>query len=596
VWCRAFNCYVVGVGKADSESSIVTFVMACSENSHLLPVGWHLGLKLSTHEVAFRKSNIKEFMETLLYTQRSLRDRRSKYGLLLFLVAVMSLLLIYNREVTIILFEDTHAARLSMFVLTELVCLFFVLLIIWNLGSNARYAEYKCLKETILADDEKILSTSDQIINKEEELIGSMGNTLELLTTKVPLKRDDETVTAFVGIVGDLTEWKKMELSLRLSNERFKMACQVTDDAIWDWDIASNDVYFGDNFKNLFGYNWDSQCLNLSEWSRHLHPDDKERVFTSLETFLRSANHSRWEEEYRYICANGQVAYVRDRGLLICNEDGNPIRIIGAMQNVTEVVGYRISLEAMVAERTKELNKALQKEKDMAAVKNRFVSMASHEFRTPLSTIQFASGFLRKFHRRIAPSEIEKKLEGIEKQVHLMTALLDDILTLGRTEAGKLNATLKRLDIVELMDKICAEIETTTRGRCSVERTFPSTGLIVSSDEKFLRNIFVNLVGNAVKFSPEADRVYLAVESSESQVMIRVRDQGVGIPFADLQTIFEPFQRGTNVDNIEGTGLGLSIVKKAVDALGGQLFVKSQVGEGTEFTVKLPIHEKDIAS
>lgn len=441
---------------------------------------------------------------------------------------------------------------------------------------------------SFLEDDQQILSTGIQIINKEEKLIGSNGRTHWLLTTKVPLKRDDGTVSAIVGISRDITEQKEMELSIRLSNERFKMACQVTDDAIWDWDVATNEVYFGENFKNLFGHDWDLERVDLSEWSRYLHPNDKERIFESIEKFLKSANNSRWEEEYRYICADGQTAYVRDRGLLICDDDGKPVRIIGAMQNVTEIVGCRKSLEARVAERTKELNKALQKEKEMVAVKNRFVSIASHEFRTPLSTIQFASGFLRKFHHKIKPEEINKKLEGIEKQVQLMTVLLDDVLTLGKTEAGKLKVTLTTLDVVELLGKICDEIETATRERCRVERTFASPTLIVSSDEKFLRNIFVNLIGNAVKFSPERDRVYLVVEPGENEVTVRVRDQGVGIPSADLEAIFEPFQRGNNVNGIEGTGLGLSIVKKAVDALGGQVFVKSKEGEGTEFTVKLP--------
>ena len=245
----------------------------------------------------------------------------------------------------------------------------------------------------------------------------------------------------------------------------------------------------------------------------------------------------------------------------------------------------REKLEGQVKERTRELNEALRKEKELVELKSKFVAMASHEFRTPLATINFATNYLKDYSERLQPADLKRKLESIEKQVKHMTFLLDDLLTLGKSESGRTKAVAKRIDIHEFFTKIVEEVVYSAKSRHNVMYTFDSPIREVEIDEKLLRNVFINLLTNAIKFSPDSSEVWLSVRSVGEQLRITVKDQGLGIPTHEFDKIFDPFHRGSNAGAIQGTGLGLSIVKKAVELLEGDLDFTSEVGKGSEFTV-----------
>lgn len=249
----------------------------------------------------------------------------------------------------------------------------------------------------------------------------------------------------------------------------------------------------------------------------------------------------------------------------------------------------REKLERQVKERTRELNEALSKEKELVELKSKFVAIASHEFRTPLATINFATNYLKDYLPKLQPTDITKKLESIEKQVRHMTFLLDDFLTLGKSEHGKTKVTACRIDIHDFFTKIVEEVLYTTKSSHNVMFTFDSAVREVEIDEKLLRNVFINLLSNAIKFSPESSEVSLSVRTVNNQLCISIKDNGVGIPPAEFDKIFDPFHRGSNAGAIQGTGLGLSIVKKAVELLEGVLDFKSEIGKGSEFTVEFKI-------
>ncbi|AYB30937.1 PAS domain-containing protein [Chryseolinea soli] len=257
-------------------------------------------------------------------------------------------------------------------------------------------------------------------------------------------------------------------------------------------------------------------------------------------------------------------------------------------QNITELIEYRVNLEAKVQERTRELNEALRKEKELVEMKSRFVSIASHEFRTPLSTIALATGFLRKHREKISADDFIKKLATIEKQVDHMTYLLDDILMIGKSEAGKINTKYTQVDIETFFQQTVREVEESMRTH-QVQMFIQCSVKSFAADEKLLRNILINLITNAIKFSPDQKSVMLRVTNSPDFLKLEVKDKGIGITSEDQQNIFSAFHRGANVGTIQGTGLGLSIVKKAVDLLAGQIHLSSQAGEGTSFTVTLPL-------
>lgn len=265
--------------------------------------------------------------------------------------------------------------------------------------------------------------------------------------------------------------------------------------------------------------------------------------------------------------------------------------IIGAIcvgQDLTELIRYREGLERMVEDRTRDLNAALLKEKELVEMKSKFVSIASHEFRTPLTTISIASGFVKKFKNKVTEDEIDRKLDTIGRQVDHMTYLLDDVLMIGRAEAGRINVVLKPLDLRTFITKIADEVNDGVNKSFTFTLNWDTDVTLLNTDEKLMRNIFINLLTNAVKFSEGKRKIEITVTSTRKVCTVQVRDFGIGIPPEDIPSLFESFFRGSNAGAIQGTGLGLSIVKKAVELLRGQIKVYSKVGEGTEFELKLP--------
>lgn len=257
-------------------------------------------------------------------------------------------------------------------------------------------------------------------------------------------------------------------------------------------------------------------------------------------------------------------------------------------QDITELIEYRRNLEKMVQDRTRELNHALQKEKELVNMKSKFVSIASHEFRTPLSTITSATEFIKKLMPPGIPFEIEQKLIQIEKQVAHMTHLLDDVLTIGKIEGEKIPVRLCVVDIRDFFRRLSREIEQNTGGTHKIRLIYNVLFDTIESDEKLLRNIVINTLTNAIKFSPGAKYIDLTLAGDDEKLTLNVRDYGIGIPDVDMKQLFEPFYRGSNANAIQGTGLGLSILQKAVDLLHGYVDIKSEVGKGTELTVTLP--------
>lgn len=271
---------------------------------------------------------------------------------------------------------------------------------------------------------------------------------------------------------------------------------------------------------------------------------------------------------------------------------GSSNQVVGCLliaQDITELAAYRESLERQVKERTEVLKVALENEKRLVEIKDRFVSMASHEFRSPIDYIHRNIEKIRSQINSLTVTDIVAGLSKIQTQTEHLSALLEDVLTMGKTNAPRpgIKPNLKRVDLRQCLLRIIDEVQTNSQQTHKVQIDFPETSIWLQSDENLLRNVFVNLLTNAVKFSPGADKVAVSVRAFSSHVEVEVRDWGLGIEEKDLEKVFEPFHRGGNVDGIKGTGLGLPIVRKAAETLSATVSVASNVGEGTRFTVKL---------
>jgi signal transduction histidine kinase len=231
-----------------------------------------------------------------------------------------------------------------------------------------------------------------------------------------------------------------------------------------------------------------------------------------------------------------------------------------------------------------ELTKALSKEKDLSDLKSRFVSMASHEFRTPLSTILSSASLVAKYTQSAEQENRNKHIQRIKSSVTNLTNLLNEFLSIGKIEDGKIVANNCNFNIKELITSICTEIESIAKSGQQIN--YRHTGNeTVFLDPSLLRNVITNLLSNAIKFSPEDGIIEVRSTVTEQEIALSVRDSGLGISKEDQEHLFERFFRGTNVTNIQGTGLGLHIVGRYIEIMDGKIAFSSELEKGTEFII-----------
>ncbi|MCC7448044.1 MAG: PAS domain S-box protein [Anaerolineae bacterium] len=280
--------------------------------------------------------------------------------------------------------------------------------------------------------------------------------------------------------------------------------------------------------------------------------------------------------------------------LTVCRKDGSTFDADVALSPIVEpgsqcVTGIVCSLRDMTARKRMEtgLRQALEKERELNELKTRFISIVSHEFRTPLATIQTTVDNLRLHLPRMTHEQKTVRFEKILTQIEHMTSLLEDVLALGRMESGRTEFNPETVDLNAFLREINDEFQQTRKIQ---QLTYVSSGNAnpVRVDRKLMRQLFTNLLSNAAKYSPTGSPINIELVYEAEEVLIRVSDNGIGIPQKDQMQLFNAFYRAANVGSISGTGLGLAITKHAVDLHGGTITVESEIGKGTTFTVAIP--------
>lgn len=239
------------------------------------------------------------------------------------------------------------------------------------------------------------------------------------------------------------------------------------------------------------------------------------------------------------------------------------------------------------------LNVALDKERELRDLKNRFISMMSHELRTPLAAIRLANSMLKMYGDQSTPEEKWESYETIDQQVEYLNELIGDVMTISRSDFSGAEFEPVRIDLETYCRDVIEEISLAYQLRDRIEFSGTDTRVEADVDTKLLRRALTNLLTNAIKYSPEDKPIKVGFTVREQEAVIRVSDQGIGIPEDDLKHLFEPFHRAANVGKIQGTGLGLAIARQAVELHGGTLNVESAVNKGTTFTVRLPLPGKE---
>jgi len=285
--------------------------------------------------------------------------------------------------------------------------------------------------------------------------------------------------------------------------------------------------------------------------------------------------------------------FVRDYEMQIRSRDGN-IRTILLSSQIVDIQGEPHSITSAVdittlREAEVELQNALTKERELSQLKSDFVSLVSHEFRTPLEIIMSSADNLQRYHERLATEKRDELLQTINKSVKRMAGMMEEVLVLGRLETDRMKFEPAPLDFSVLCRRLCDEIGSATGNRCPIQLELNGTPETANGDESLLRHVFTNLLSNAVKYSPAGSPVSFQVQRDGQIAICRIIDRGCGIPEADQQHLFQAFRRGSNVGQIPGTGLGLLIVQRCVELHGGEIQFTSAEGKGTTVVVALPL-------
>jgi PAS domain S-box-containing protein len=261
-------------------------------------------------------------------------------------------------------------------------------------------------------------------------------------------------------------------------------------------------------------------------------------------------------------------------------------------QAIMELQHINDNLEKAMVHRKKAEEEALiafEREKELSELKSRFVSMASHEFRTPLSGILTSVSLIARYTE---PSDNEKRakhIQTIKNSVHNLTSILNDFLSLDKLEEGRLECHPKLFSIEEFVENLTQEMEVLSKKGQKILYEHHGEHKIILLDPQLLRNILINLLSNAFKYSSENEKICLITTTQDSELRVVIKDNGIGIPMAEQKHLFERFFRARNATAIQGTGLGLTIVKKYLDLMGGSIKFNSIENAGTTFTITLPL-------
>ena len=375
-------------------------------------------------------------------------------------------------------------------------------------------------------------------------------------------------------------ERRHAEAALRRSEERFRIVAQGTHDAVWDWDLVTDGVERNESFLEIFGYTPDQVEATRAWWQDRIHPDDRERVVSGIRALIDGGGHA-WSAEYRFLRGDGSFAYVFDRGHVIHDRSGKPVRMIGARMDITarqqaaeEIRGLNESLERRVRERTAQLEVA-------NAELETFSYSVSHDLRAPLRAIKGFSKVLLEDYAAKFDEQGKDCLERVCANILRMDQLIEDLLKL--SQVSRHNLERASVDLSALAQSITADLQQRQPGRVA---TFViADGLQANGDPHLLRVLLENLLGNAWKYTSKhaAARIELGVTVQEGERVCFVRDDGAGFDMTFADKLFVPFQRLHGPAEFEGTGIGLATVYRIIRRHGGRVWAEGAPEQGATF-------------
>lgn len=370
---------------------------------------------------------------------------------------------------------------------------------------------------------------------------------------------------------------------LKISEERYKLAIEGSQDGIWDWDLKSDTMYLSSRWKSMLGYKENEIENNLKGWNRLIHPADKEFAFTAFQRHLIKAT-PYYHGEFRLKCKDGTYKWISARYKAIFDKNDKPYRIAGSHTDISE----RKFMEG-------ELIKAKDKAEESDRLKSAFLANMSHEIRTPMNGILGFSELLKT--PNLSGEEQQEYISIIEKSGTRMLNIINDIVSISKIEAGMTEVTIGESDINEQLDYIYTFFKPEVEGkgmRLILKNPLPLETCLVDTDKEKIFAVLTNLVKNAIKYS-EKGTIELGYTLEGEYLKFYVADSGIGIDAHRQEAIFERFIQADVSDKkaLQGAGLGLAISKAYVEMLGGKLWVTSEKNIGSTFFFTIPYITED---
>ena len=389
------------------------------------------------------------------------------------------------------------------------------------------------------------------------------------------------------------SERTRAEQALRQSETRYRLISRATNEVIWDWDIVNQTLEWNECAQTLLGYSAEQVGSYPLWWDEHLHPDDRERASAGVLAVIESGGQF-WSDEYRFRRADQTYVHILDRGYIIRDEAGVPLRMIGAMQDITErkqaeeeIRRLNDELERRVAERTAQLAAA---NKELEA----FSYSVSHDLRAPLRHVD---GFARMLAQREGDRLDEtsaRYVRVIGDAARKMGQLIDDLLAFSRMSRTEMQTLPVNLE--QVVEDVRHELAPSFESRDVQWQIAPLP--VVCGDPAMIKLVFVNLLSNAVKYTaprPHARIEIAATPAGPDETVITVCDNGVGFDMQYVHKLFGVFQRLHRDEEFEGTGIGLATVRRIISRHGGRVWAEGNVDQGAAFHLTLKRHRSDDA-
>jgi signal transduction histidine kinase len=404
---------------------------------------------------------------------------------------------------------------------------------------------------------------------RQNELIGVLGVHEVGKTNRIFTEADARLLSLFAANAASAVYNARLLDDLRNSEERFRIAAECASDLVYDWDLLKERVdYFGELSERIRAAGG-TLAQTRAEYWESIHPDDRERIRKAFNDHLESGE--RFSEEYRVSAGKGAYSNVADRGTAIRNKKGKPVRLIGAVSDITE-------------------------RKRAERMKSDFVSFVTHQLRTPLSGVKWMLELAMDATDN--PDEMLSFVQDARISTNRLIRLVNDLLDSSRLERGRLEIVRQDIDVAGLTQNVVQELtpllaEKEERLTVQVDDPLPKPYV----DKQLLRQAILNLISNAMKYTPDKGEIKIRITGERDCLRWEIQDSGIGIPKDDLGKLFRKFFRAGNAVAVEteGTGLGLYLVRLIVERFGGKVWCESEEGKGSTFTFTLPYAAKEVS-